>query len=116
MTYVRVAPWVDAAFDKARSLGEPFEHDGDVWGASDRAVAEAARFCLMVACWAPDTPPPSMVPGRGSLNVEWHTGDVDIEIEFVGDGTVEVFVFSEQTGCDVEYEIDVPYSVVGVPA
>lgn len=50
---------------------------------SDRAIAAAIQFLLEVASDVPALASPSVVPTvRGGVQLEWHAGGVDVEVEF----------------------------------
>ncbi len=66
---------------------------------------ENANFALRmleVSCDI-DAPTPQIVPGvAGDLQVEWHIGDTDIELDIRAPYRVHAWVRNEQTGSDGE--------------
>ena len=76
--------WVEPT---VRSLGKLLQlsPDWDTYGGSPvnpKCIAAALELALCTL--QDDTPVPSVVPtSRGGLQFEWHTGGVDLEIEFL---------------------------------
>ena len=76
--------WVEPTM---KSFGELLELDAD-WDShgGNRIDPNCVKAALELA-WTvmrEDSPSPSVVPtSRGGVQLEWHTGEVDLEIEFV---------------------------------
>lgn len=50
-----------------------------------------------------ETPCPSLVPGSdGSVQVEWASGGIELEIDIYGDGEINASLTSYQDVCDIE--------------
>ena len=55
----------------------------------------------------PDIPKPSIVPTvSGNVQFEWHTNDIDLEIEVKSQVLVSVFFVDLRSGEENEYELD----------
>jgi len=61
---------------------------------------------LMAATMRPDTPPPSVVPtSRGGVQLEWHLGGIDLEVEVLAPGHFSVAYEDSGDGDDWEAEL-----------
>jgi len=61
---------------------------------------------MMQSLCADQVPPPQIVPGpNGDLQIEWHCGDVDIEIHVISPNKVHAWRLTPDTGPGGE-EID----------
>ena len=75
----------------------------DARAISDRAVAHAIRFLLYTASDIKAIARPSVVPTvRGGVQLEWHSGGVDLEVEFGTRGPVSWCAEDRQTGTSYE--------------
>ena len=72
----------------------------DSYGARPVDPARAwAVWPLLTSVMREDSPPPAVVPtGRGGVQLEWHTGGVDIEVEVTATGLVDVSCEDPTTG------------------
>ena len=64
---------------------------------------ENANFALRMleASCGVEAPVPQIVPGvAGDLQVEWHIGHTDIELDIRGPNDVHAWIYSERTGAD----------------
>lgn len=60
-----------------------------------------------------EVPPPSMVPGGdGTLQLEWHLLDVDIELDVLGIYNVSAYMFDHKTNEELEIELAKDFTVV----
>ncbi len=84
------------------------KRDWDSYGArpiEPRNVVAMLEFLVRVM--ANDTPAPSVVPtSRGSVQVEWHMGGVDVEIEAVSPDCFEASFENTQTGESWDGRVD----------
>jgi hypothetical protein len=68
---------------------------------SEQLAANVLRFLQEVM--RPETAPPSVVPLEdGGLQIEWHTGGMDVEIEFEPSEPLEIYIRDIQTGDEHE--------------
>ncbi len=70
---------------------------------------DVARYCvqLMGRVLNPDTPPPQIIPlSHGGLQLEWHLGDVDLEIEVESPGSVSFLFGDRAAGTEIEDELE----------
>jgi hypothetical protein len=59
----------------------------------------AAAISLLLSVLEPDTPTPAIVPtNRGSLQIKWHRGGIDLEIEVQSPSRFRVAFEDEKTG------------------
>ncbi|ANT51208.1 hypothetical protein GCM10007880_31020 [Mesorhizobium amorphae] len=55
---------------------------------------------------APGTPPPTLVPGSdGSLQIEWHAHEFDIEVDILRVNEVSAWMFDHRTDVETELEL-----------
>jgi hypothetical protein len=74
--------WFRPTLEGICALGE-LRQNWDSYGAKpvDPRCAESA-IMLLLSIMGPNTPVPAVVPtSRGGLQLEWHTGGIDFEIE-----------------------------------
>jgi len=63
--------------------------------------------------WVSNVPTPSIVPGTdGSVQVEWHAGGYDIELDVLGPLEVEAYRMNQATGEVDELEIESDFSQI----
>lgn len=61
---------------------------------------------LLLATMNEDSPPPAVVPtSAGGVQLEWHQGGVDLEIEVRPTGSAHVYSRDHQSGAEWEGEI-----------
>lgn len=94
-----VRSWRDAVVSKLNEL-VALERGWDGYQAGPVSF-ENASFALRMleACCGVDAPMPQIVPGVvGDLQVEWHIGNTDIELDIRGPNNVHAWICNEQTG------------------
>ncbi len=65
------------------------------------------RLCI------PDVPAPSIVPGSdGSLQVEWHVGGFDIELDVTAPLAVDAYRMNQNTGAEDELEVESDFTQI----
>ncbi|WP_139032183.1 hypothetical protein [Mesorhizobium amorphae] len=67
-----------------------------------------AYFCMSILekIAAPGTPPPTLVPGSdGSLQIEWHAHEFDIEVDILRVNEVSAWMFDHRTDVETELEL-----------
>jgi len=84
---LQLARWAEPLITAAaRSLALP--ENWDSYGAKQvrlGLVEATIKFVLIVASAYPKLPAPSLVPTPdGGVQIEWHTRDIDLEIESIG--------------------------------
>lgn len=63
--------------------------------------------------WVPEVPTPSIIPGTdGSVQVEWHAGGYDVELDVLGPLEVEAYRLNLATGEVDELEIESDFSQI----
>ena len=86
----------------------------DSYGASpvDRFTVELA-LDLLFAIMQKTSPLPSVVPTScGGVQLEWHTGGIDLEIEIEPAGSIDVFFCDQQTNREWEGSLGSDYSAL----
>jgi hypothetical protein len=95
-------PAIIARFNHLLTLERGWDGEG-----AEQVILDAVRWAvhLVVNAAALGTPAPSIVPdAAGDLQIEWHLGDLDVEIATQPQGRYEVLFEDRQTGEDWEYE------------
>lgn len=70
------------------------------------ATAQFAAQIIERLC-VPHVPAPNIVPGSdGSLQIEWHVGGYDIELDVIEPLKVEAYRLNQQTSVEDEIEIE----------
>ena len=76
------------------------------------ATAQFAAQMVERLCVS-DVPTPSVIPGTdGSVQVEWHTGGYDVELDVLGPLEVEGYRLNQATGKVDELEIESDFSQI----
>ncbi len=76
-----------------------------------------ARFAanLLERLYVPNVPPPSLVPGAdGSLQIEWHRNDYDVELDIVGPQKVVAYRHDCQKETDEELELATDFTPIQI--
>jgi hypothetical protein len=77
------------------------------FGTAQFAAQMIERLCI------PDVPAPSIVPGSdGSLQVEWHAGGFDIELDVQGPNEVEAYRLNQGTDATDELEVESDFTQI----
>jgi hypothetical protein len=78
------APWVKRTVESMRSVFS-LPHNWDSYGAPRIAFENVKyAFNLLVFTMDDNTPPPNVVPTpEGSVQLEWHEGGIDLELEVI---------------------------------
>lgn len=95
--------WLSLVEAELVSLGR-LEEDWDSYGGRpiDMWMAAGAYMLLGALC-SSETPKPTVVPmSSGHVQIEWHTNDVDLEIEFVSASALNVLYENATTGEEFE--------------
>lgn len=76
-----------------------------------RAVEQA--LAILFGTMQKTTPPPIAVPtSSGGIQLEWHLGGIDLEVELEPDGTVGVYFADKQSGTEWERSLASDYSAL----
>ncbi len=69
------------------------EENWDSYGAKKISISAAkAMFSVLSNLMLDDTPPPTIVPtSSGVLQAEWHTRNIDLEMEVISDSVIDVY-------------------------
>lgn len=74
---------------------------------ADFAATILERLCRS------DVPTPDLIPGTdGSLQIEWHVNDIDVELDILSPQHVIATIFYETTGLERTEELDNDYTLV----
>lgn len=93
------APWLRPAAERLRDLSA-LPPAWDSYGAPPiDPSCIGAVLPLLSMIMRTDTPVPSLVPtSRGSIQVEWHTRGIDLEVEFLTPSRLEISFDDSRTG------------------
>ncbi|WP_157776571.1 hypothetical protein [Nitratireductor aquibiodomus] len=107
------SPWMrdlSSRFDEVVSLTKGWD------GYSGVPVSfTTAQFAaqMIERLWVPGVPTPSIVPGTdGSVQVEWHAGGFDVELDVLEPLEVEAYRLNRKTGEVDELEIESDFSQI----
>lgn len=91
----------------------PKDWDGEGASRIDTATVNRA-LAAVERLFEPNSPTPSIVPlSNGGLQLEWHRGGKDLEIEFSPQGRVSFYYFDEQTKDEHEGPVGPDFIHVG---
>lgn len=97
-------------FDEIVSLAKGWDGYSAVpvaFGTAEFAAQMIERLCIS------EVPVPSIIPGSdGSLQVEWHAGGFDIELDVQGPNEVEAYRLNQATGATDELELESDFSQI----
>lgn len=97
-------------FDEIVGLSKGW--DGYVGLPVSFSTAQFAAQMIERLC-VPGVPAPSIVPGSdGSLQVEWHVGGFDIELDVTAPLEVEAYRMNRQTGEEDELEVESDFAQI----
>lgn len=98
--------WLDHVLERLVGLLE-LPHNWDSYGASTVGREEVERALgILASTMTEGTPIPSIVPtSRGSVQLEWHLGGVDLEVESLEEETVAVSFEDLRSGEEWESEL-----------
>ncbi|BAV46422.1 hypothetical protein MesoLj113a_34880 [Mesorhizobium sp. 113-1-2] len=107
--------WSDAVIGKLEELMRlPKGWDGYSGRSVDFSIAYFAAN-LLQAIYVPGAPCPSLVPGSdGTLQIEWHSAGLDIELDILGANKVECVMADINTGDEEEAKLTVDFKIVRV--
>ena len=107
------SPWIrdlNSRFKEIISL--PRGWDGYAGTPVSFATAQFAAQ-MIERLWVPDVPTPGIIPGTdGSVQVEWHAGGYDIELDVLDPLEVEAFRLNQASGEVDEIKIESDFSQI----
>jgi hypothetical protein len=92
------APWLNEVFGRLNELIN-LPEDWDSYGAkSPSRTAADAIMEILTTTTSSQTPAPTIVPSpHGHFQAEWHVNGVDLEVEVLSPGHIDVFFSSNRT-------------------
>lgn len=105
----KVPLWVSSVLERITNLSQ-LEHNWDSYGAVPvQLPAIFYAVNLMASFMTDETPIPSIVPTTsGGIQIEWHAGGIDFEIEVMSDGILSVF-YEDERDAGQNWEDDFTY-------
>ncbi len=85
--------WLMPTLDRCAQLLQLSDNWNSYGARSIEPSAVAAAIELLLQLMNPGTPPPLVIPtNRGSVNLEWHTQGMDVEVKDIESGRVYLYV------------------------
>ena len=110
---LRSSPWMrelNSRFNDIVSL--PRGWDGYAGAPVSFSTAQFAAQ-MIERLWVPDVPTPSIIPGTdGSVQIEWHAGGYDIELDVLDPSEVEAYRLNKASGEVDKIKIESDFSEI----